>query len=160
MYWIRSAVKRSQRLHETYQRVTKTEARLREEFGREPTKSELAEACDITVIQLDRCRRAMQQASFSLDAEVQNNFKPNSSTTRKDTMYDIVASKVDESEYEKTQQSLMKEHLISTLRRYLSPHEVDLLLLRYGLMDERALPKGLSGPLTIAGASKEKVSKT
>ena len=58
-------------------------------------------------------------------------------------MYDIVQYKVDETEYEKTQRLLMKEHLISTLRRYLSPHEVDLLLLRYGLMDERALPKGM-----------------
>lgn len=143
-----------QRIHETYKRVTKTEARLRKELGRDPTKVELSSACDITVVQLDRCRRAMQQAAFSLDAEVQNTYKPNNSNSRKDTMYDLVASKVDETEYEKTQRLLMKEHLISTLRRYLSPHEVDLLLLRYGLMDERALPKGMSGPLTIAEVSK------
>mmetsp|Transcript_22224 Transcript_22224/g.46561 ORF Transcript_22224/g.46561 Transcript_22224/m.46561 type:complete len:692 (-) Transcript_22224:142-2217(-) len=164
MYWIRSAVKRSQtmqsrivnvpqRIHETYKRVTKAETRLRKELGREPNKTELAAACDITTVQLDRCRRAMQQAAFSLDAEVQNTYKPNSSTTRKDTMYDIVAAKVDETEYEKTQRLMMREHLISTLRRYLSPHEVDLLLLRYGLMDERALPRGMSGPLTIAQVS-------
>lgn len=164
MYWIRSAVKRSQtmqsrivnvpqRIHETYKRVTKAETRLRKELGREPNKAELAAACDITTVQLDRCRRAMQQAAFSLDAEVQNTYKPNSSTTRKDTMYDIVAAKVDETEYEKTQRLMMREHLISTLRRYLTPHEVDLLLLRYGLMDERALPRGMSGPLTIAQVS-------
>lgn len=130
------------------------EAALRKELGRDPTKSELANSCEITVVQLDRCRRAMQQAAFSLDAELTNSKKPNSGgSTRKDTMYDIVASKVDETEYEKTQRLLMKEHLINTLRRYLTPHEVELLLLRYGLMDERALPKGMSGPLTIAGKS-------
>ena len=48
---------------------------------------------------------------------------------------------------------LTREALIETLRRYLSPHEVDLLLLRYGLMDERTLPHGFSGPLTIAEVS-------
>lgn len=165
MYWIRSAVKRSQtsqsrivtvpqRIHETHKRVTKNDAHLRKELGREPTKAELAEACDITVMQLDRCRRAMEQVTFSLDAEVQNSHKPNTSSSRRDTMYDIVEGKVDETEYERTQRLLMKEHLIGTLRRYLSPHEVDLLLLRYGLMDERALPKGMSGPLTIAEVSK------
>jgi RNA polymerase primary sigma factor len=164
MYWIRSAVKRSQttqsrivsvpqRIHETHKRVAKEEARLRKELGREPTKSELSDACDITVLQLRRCRAAMGQVTFSLDAEVRNTLKPNSGNSRKDTMYDIVEGTVDETEYERTQRLLMKEHLIGTIRRYLLPHEVDLLLLRYGLMDERALPKGMSGPLTIAEVS-------
>lgn len=165
MYWIRSAVKRSQtsqsrivnvpqRIHETHKRVSKHEARLRKELGRESTKEELAEACDISVIQLDRCRKAMNQVTFSLDAELENSHKPNSPGSRKDTMYDIISGQVDETEYERTQRLLMKEHLIATLRQYLSPHEVDLLLLRYGLMDDRALPKGMSGPLTIAEVSK------
>mmetsp|Transcript_11174 Transcript_11174/g.18437 ORF Transcript_11174/g.18437 Transcript_11174/m.18437 type:complete len:588 (+) Transcript_11174:138-1901(+) len=164
MYWIRSAVKRSQttqsrivtvpqRIHETYKRVTKADVKLKKELGREPTKQELATACDISVMQLDKCRKAMQQATFSLDAELQNGNKPNNIQSRRDTMYDIIEYKVDETEHEKTQRLLMKEHLIGTLRRYLSPHEVDLLLLRYGLMDERALPKGMSGPLTIAEVS-------
>mmetsp|Transcript_17759 Transcript_17759/g.42775 ORF Transcript_17759/g.42775 Transcript_17759/m.42775 type:complete len:633 (+) Transcript_17759:168-2066(+) len=166
MYWIRSAVKRSQtsqsrivmvpqRIHETHKRVQKNEVILSKDLGRDPTKDELAESCGITVLQLDRCRKAMQQATFSLDAEVQNNLKPNSNTnSRRDTMYDIVEGKVDETEFERTQRLLMKEHLIVTLKKFLSPHEVDLLLLRYGLMDDRALPKGMSGPLTIAELSK------
>lgn len=168
MYWIRSAVKRSQtsqsrivtvpqRIHETHKRMSKEEARLKKELsaeGREPTKEELAEACDISVLQLDRCRKAMGQVTFSLDAEVQNQHKPNSASSRRDTMYDIVEGRVDETEYERTQRLLMKEHLIVTLKQYLSPHEVDLLLLRYGLMDERALPRGMYGPLTIAEVSK------
>eukprot|EP00571_Detonula_confervacea_P017429 CAMPEP_0172301970 /NCGR_PEP_ID=MMETSP1058-20130122/3762_1 /TAXON_ID=83371 /ORGANISM="Detonula confervacea, Strain CCMP 353" /LENGTH=560 /DNA_ID=CAMNT_0013012293 /DNA_START=388 /DNA_END=2070 /DNA_ORIENTATION=- len=165
MYWIRSAVKRSQtsqsriinvpqRIHETHKRIHKEEARLRKELGREPSKPELAEACDISIMQLAKCRKAMHQVTFSLDAELQNHRKPNNGGSRKDTMYDIVEGKVDETEYERTQRLLMRDHLIGTLRRYLTPHEVDLLLLRYGLMDERALPTGMSGPLTIAEVSK------
>ncbi|KAL7510731.1 hypothetical protein ACHAXN_007651 [Cyclotella atomus] len=166
MYWIRSAVKRSQtmqsrivnvpqRIHETYKRVSKMEAQLRVELGRDPTKSELADVCEITVVQLDRCRRAMQQASFSLDAELYNSKKPGSNGSHnKKTMLDVISTKMDETEYERTQRLLMREHLITTLRRYLTPHEVELLLLRYGLMDSRALPKGMSGPLTIAEVSK------
>lgn len=165
MYWIRSAIKRSQttqsrivtvpqRIHETHKRIAKTEVQLRKELGREPSKAELAKACEITILQLDRCRSAMRQVTYSLDAEVQNSHKPNSDSKRKDSMYDIVEGKVvDETEYEKTQRLLMKEHLIDSLKRYLLPHEVDLLLLRYGLMDERALPRGMSGPLTIAEVS-------
>lgn len=130
------------------------EAQLKVELGRDPTKSELAESCEITVRQLDRCRRAMQQAAFSLDSEIYNSKKPGSNgSNTKRTMYDIVSSKVDETEYERNQRQLMREHLITTLKRYLTPHEVELLLLRYGLMDSRALPKGMSGPLTIAGKS-------
>ena len=164
MYWIRSAVKRSQttqsrivpvpqRVHETHKRVARMETQLQKELGRNPTKEELAESCDISVTQLERCRKAMGQVTFSLDAELENTRKPQSNH-RKDTMYDIVEGQVDETEYEKAQRMLMKEHLIKTLRQYLSPHEVDLLLLRYGLMDDRALPKGMSGPLTIAEVSK------
>lgn len=169
MYWIRSAVKRSQtsqsrivavpqRIHETHKRVLRHEARLRDELaseGRQPTKDEIADACDISVLQLDRCRKAMGQVTFSLDAEVENTRKPNAaSSSRRDTLHDIVEGRADETEYERTQRLLMKEHLIGTIRSYLSPHEVDLLLLRYGLMDERALPRGISGPLTIAELSK------
>jgi len=165
MYWIRSAVKRSQttqsrivtvpqRIHETYKRVSLNEIRLKKELGREPTKKELADASDVTVLQLRRCRSAMRQVTYSLDAEVKNTLKPNQgNSARKDTMYDICEGTVDETEYVRTQRLLMKEHLIGTLRRYLLPHEVDLLLLRYGLMDERVLPKGMSGPLTIAEVS-------
>ena len=145
-----------QRIHETYKRVSKMEAQLKIELGRDPTKSELANSCEITVVQLDRCRRAMQQASFSLDAEIYNSKKPTSTGTHTHrTMYDIVSTKIDESEYDRTQRLIMREHLVNTLKRYLTPHEVELLLLRYGLMDSRALPKGMSGPLTIAGESEK-----
>jgi len=165
MYWIRSAVKRSQtsqssiintpqRIHETHKRISKHSSRLRKELGHEPSKEELAKASNVTMLQMDRCQRAMSSSkTYSLEAEVMNTQKPNSPQSRKDTMYDVVKARVDKTEYERMQRSLVKEHLIETLRQHLLPHEVDLLLLRYGLMDERALPEGMSGPLTIAAVS-------
>lgn len=164
MYWIRAAVKRSQilqsriinipqRLHETHKKITKVESELKKELGRKPNKSELAVAVGITEVQLERCLKAMSQNCLSLDAELENSLNPNKSSN-KDTMYNILAAQYDNVEQKQVQTSFLKDDLVSTLRRYLSPHEVDLLLLRYGLMDERTMPYGFSGPLTIAEVSR------
>ena len=165
MYWIRSAVKRSQimqsrvvqvpqRLHETHKRVQKAGRELKAELGRPPTNKELAQASDLSELQLGRCKKAMAQKCFSLDATIQNKFKPGTGGNRKETMLDIVNGKFEDEQYGKTQQQLTKEALIDSLRSVLSPHEVDLLLLRFGLMDERTLPHGFAGPLTIAEVSR------
>jgi len=165
MYWIRAAVKRSQilqsrvihvpqRLHETNKKVSKVEKELIKELGRKPEKEELAIAVGVTVTQLERCRKAMAQECYSLDSAIENTLKPNSGDRKKDTMYDLIESKSEDEDYKKLDQLFLREDLINTLHRYLSPHEVDLILLRYGLMDERALPHGFSGPLTIADVSR------
>ena len=165
MYWIRAAVKRSQilqsrvihipqRLHETHKKITKVESELKKELGRKPEKSELAQAVGITEVQLERCVKAMAQQCFSLDAELENSLNPIKADMNKDTMYNILAARYNNVEYKQLQSQFMREDLIGTLRRYLTPREVDLLLLRYGLMDERTLPYGFSGPLTIAEVSR------
>jgi len=165
MYWIRAAVKRSQilqsrvinvpqRIHETHKKLQTVEKDLQNELGRKPNREELAMAMGITETQLERCITAMSQTCYSLDAPIQNTLKPGKDDKNGDTMYDLVECKVDDSEYQKLQRSLMKDHLVDTIKRYLSPHEVDILLLRYGLMDERTLPHGFSGPLTIAEVSR------
>jgi len=165
MYWIRAAVKRSQilqsrvihvpqRLHETNKKISKVEKELHKELGRKPEKEELAISVGITVPQLERCRKAMAQECYSLDSAITNTLKPNSGDRSKDTMYDLIDAKSEDEEYKKLDQLFLREDLINTLHRYLSPHEVDLILLRYGLMDERALPHGFSGPLTIADVSR------
>jgi RNA polymerase primary sigma factor len=164
MYWIRAAVKRSQilqsriinvpqRLHETHKKITKTECELKKELGRKPHKKELAVAVGITEVQLERCLKAMAQQCFSLDAELENTLNPNKGGN-KETMYNILSAKYDNVEYKQIKSGFMKDDLVSTLKRYLTPHEVDLLLLRYGLMDERTMPYGFSGPLTIAEVSR------
>lgn len=48
----------------------------------------------------------------------------------------------------------LRDDLIESLRRYLTPLEVDILLLRYGLMDEKTSPHGFFGPLTISEVSR------
>jgi RNA polymerase primary sigma factor len=165
MYWIRAAVKRSQilqsrvievpqRLHETHKKVLRIETELKKELGREPSQSELASSVGITEKQLKRCLDAIDQQCFSLDAEIQNTLNPNKSGTKKDTMYDILTATYDNVELKQIENDFMKQALIETIRRYLAPMEVNLLLLRYGLMDERTLPYGFSGPLTIAEISR------
>mmetsp|Transcript_6697 Transcript_6697/g.19798 ORF Transcript_6697/g.19798 Transcript_6697/m.19798 type:complete len:222 (-) Transcript_6697:172-837(-) len=166
MYWIRAAVKRSQvlqsrivqvpqRLHETHKRILKVEKELRTELGRRPTDDELAQASDLSVAQVKRCLKAMAQECHSLDATIQNTLNPNKNDARrKDTMYDLVDSRTEDDGRRELLRRFSRESLVDTLRRYLTPHEVDLLLLRYGLMDERTLPHGFSGPLTIAEVSR------
>eukprot|EP00957_Ditylum_brightwellii_P019372 1461138-Ditylum_brightwellii.AAC.1 len=65
----------------------------------------------------------MSQTCYSLDAPIQNTLKPGKDDKNGDTMYDLVECKVDDSEYQKLQRSLMKDHLVDTIKRYLSPHE-------------------------------------
>ena len=165
MYWIRAAVKRSQilqsrvinvpqRLHDTHKKVIRVESQLKKELGRKPKKAELALACGITETQLDRCLKAFSQQCFSLDAEIVNTLKPNSGDKNGETSYNLFSAKYDDVEYRELQSHFMKEDLVNTLKRYLPPHEVDLLLLRYGLMDEKTLSYGFSGPLTIAEVSR------
>lgn len=165
MYWIRAAVKRSQilqsrvinvpqRLHETHKKITKVEGELKQELGRKPNKEELASAVGITEMQLDRCRKAIAQQCYSLDAELDNKLNPNKADMNKDTMHNVLAAQYENEELKLLKSDFMKNDLVGTLHRYLEPPEVELLLLRYGLMDERTLPYGFSGPLTIAEVSR------
>ena len=165
MYWIRSAVKRSQilqsrviivphRIHDNHKKVVNTKIDLKKELGREPTNAELAEAVGLSEVQLDRCLKAIDQQIYSLDAELKNTLTPNKGDTNSDTMHALIQSKCDETEFNQIQRAFLKEDLIETLKRYLSPREVDILLLRFGLMDERTLAYGFSGPLTIAEVSR------
>jgi RNA polymerase primary sigma factor len=164
MYWIRASVKRSQilqsrvinvpqRFHETFKKIQKIEKEMADDLGRNPTISELANACNLTEAQLERCVKAMKQQTYSLDQVITNPFKPNSDS-RESTLYDKISYKCDEYEYTPLEDRFMKDDLVKTLRRYLTPREVDILLLRYGLMDEKTLPHGFSGPLTYSEVSR------
>jgi DNA-directed RNA polymerase sigma subunit (sigma70/sigma32) len=159
MYWIRSAVKRSQifqsriipvpqRLYENHKRLQRVEAELKANLGRQPTRKELGDAVGMSETQVQRSFKAMDQRCFSLDAEVTNKLKPNSGDRENSSMYELVQSKTDDGT-NKLKRIFVREDLIETLNRHLDPDAVDLLLLRYGLMDEN----GFSGPLTIAEVS-------
>ena len=87
-------------------------------------------------------------------AEITNPLKMGGGNNKKETMYNLIHNKFDDVEMATIERQLMKQDLIRSLRKHLSPHEVDLLLLRYGLIDEKTLPHGFSGPLTITEVSR------
>jgi len=173
MYWIRASVKRSQmaqsriisvpqRVHETYKRLIKVEAELALELKRDPTDEEVATALKVTLKQLDNARKAMNQSVFSLDKTLVNGKTP-SKSTRDTDMYELIP---DEESMQYANDATIREELINSLRRHLTPIEVKVLCLRYGLLESKHLPPGYAGPLTIkevgllVGLKPDKVRRT
>jgi len=177
MYWIRSSVKRSQvlqsrivkvpqRIHETHKKILKFQLLLEDELGRPPTSQELAEVVGISKQQLERCFEAIAQKCFSLDADIENTQKPGGDDSRhKDSRYDIIDGKYGDADYE-VESEILKGDLVDTLRTYLSPENADLLLMRYGLLEDDMHERKFTGPLTIAqlsqivGLKPDKVRRT
>jgi len=173
MYWIRASVKRSQmaqsriisvpqRVHETYKRLIKVESELALDLKREPTDEEIATALKVTLKQLDNARKAMNQSVFSLDKTLVNGKTP-SKSTRDTNMYELIP---DEESMQYANDATIREELINSLRRHLTPIEVKVLCLRYGLLESKRLPPGYAGPLTIkevgllVGLKPDKIRRT
>jgi RNA polymerase primary sigma factor len=162
LYWIRASVKRTQifqsrivsvpqRLYENHKRLLRVEKEMALVLGRKPTKFELGEAVGMSELQVTRCMTAMDQRCYSLDRSISNSKKPMSGDKGGDTLNDLVQSKTDDGEHTKCKRVLLREDLIETLHRYISPEEVELLLLRYGLKDGPS--HKLGGQPTIAELS-------
>jgi len=160
MYWIRSSIKSSQinqsrpiivpqRLHEIYKRVQKVENEIFCDTGKKPAFDDLANAVNMTNTQLERCFTAMNQQCYSLDQALSNPLKPTEGSSNKATLYDKISARTDSFTQTRLERQFLKEDLISTLKEHLAPRDVDIILLRYGLMDEKTEPHGFSGPLTI-----------
>ena len=164
MYWIRSAVKRSQiqqsrvinvpqRLYENHKRILRVRKELIVKLDRNPTKEELSVAVGMSVVQIDRCLTAMAQECYSLDHAVVNPQKPMNADSKHNTMYEIVEGRRDESNIHKMEQLFFREDLIDALHRHLTEEEVNLLLLRYGL-GGAGNPSVKNGSMTIAEISR------
>ncbi|CAJ1909383.1 unnamed protein product [Cylindrotheca closterium] len=165
MYWIRSAVKRSQiyqsrvipvpqRLYENHKRLLRLQKEMFTELGRPPTKKELGDAMGMSEMQVDRCCAAMAQQCYSLDSPLTNPNKPTEAKSEKDTLVGLISCNTNDSDYNKLKHMFMREDLLETLNRHLSEEQVRLLMLRYGLEESIRLSKK-SGTLTIAEISKE-----
>lgn len=164
MYWIRSAVKRSQvsqsrvvavpqRLYENHKRIRRTRTELMAKLDRPPTIEELGEAVGMSKTQIERCLTAMAQECYSLDYGVANPLKPMNADSEHNTLYELVEGRTEESQNRKLDQSFLREDLIEALRKHLPEEEVNLLLLRYGLTD--TIPRSVkNGSLTIAEISR------
>lgn len=180
MYWIRASVKRSQllqsrniyvpqRLHETFKKIQLREKELEVKLGYKPSMQELSNDLNLSIMQLERCIKAMKQQCFSLDAELTNGMQASSAgNNKKSTMYDLVENAIEDTEYKRLEQLFLREDLIESLRRYLNPLEVDLLLLRYGLMDDAAMdgignknlgPKTINQVSEVVGLKPDKVRR-
>lgn len=162
LYWIRASVKRTQifqsrivsvpqRLYENHKRLLRVEQEMILVLDRKPTKAELGEAVGMSELQVTRCMTAMDQRCYSLDRQISNTRKPMSGDRGGDTLNDLVQSKTDDGEHTKVKRVLLREDLIETLHRHLSPNEVELLLLRYGL--KKGPSHKLGGQPTIAELS-------
>lgn len=166
MYWVRASVKRSQvaqsrvinvphRLHETHKRLMKIEHELSSTLDRKPTLQELATAANLSEQQVERCLAAVAQRCFSLDQEITNTLKPNSVSGRNDRLVDILDTKSEDTDEKKLSSLLIREDIIETLHRQLSPEEAELVLFRYGLKElpEDATTR-IGGQPTIAELSR------
>eukprot|EP00526_Cylindrotheca_closterium_P005894 CAMPEP_0113643346 /NCGR_PEP_ID=MMETSP0017_2-20120614/22791_1 /TAXON_ID=2856 /ORGANISM="Cylindrotheca closterium" /LENGTH=557 /DNA_ID=CAMNT_0000554855 /DNA_START=86 /DNA_END=1759 /DNA_ORIENTATION=- /assembly_acc=CAM_ASM_000147 len=165
MYWIRSAVKRSQiyqsrvipvpqRLYENHKRLLRVRKEMTKELSRPPTKKELGDAVGMSEMQVDRCCAAMAQKCFSLDSPLHNHNKPTEALSDKDTLVGLISCNTDDSDYNKLKHMFMREDLLETLNRHLTEEEVRLLMLRYGLEDSIVRTNKKNGTLTIAEISK------
>ena len=163
MYWIRSAVKRSQtfqsrvitipqRLHANHKRVMLVQREMTVALGRMPTNQELASAVSMSEAQLGRCLKAMEQRCFSLDQQINNRNKPNSGR-REDSLYELLESKTDDGDLNKVSRGFLREALTESLYRSLDRESAHIIMLRFGLVDPHILPRGYEGPLTIAQVS-------
>ena len=163
MYWIRSAVKRSQtfqsrvitipqRLHANHKQVKLQEKELLQGLGRPPTNEELAEAAGMSQLQLERCSKAMDQRCFSLDQQINNRNKPNSGK-QGDSLYDLLKDKTDDGDIHTVSRSFLRQALTEALYGSLDRQSAHIIMLRYGLVNPKILPRGFGGPLTIAQVS-------
>jgi RNA polymerase sigma factor (sigma-70 family) len=145
MYWVRASVKRSQihqsrtipvpqRLFENHKRLMRTDLELVQVLGRKPTNAELGQAIGMSELQVERCLSAMNQKCVSLDQGISNALKPNNGDREGSTLVEIVEARaLENDDYTYQQQTMLREALIETLNRHLSPGEVELLMLRFGL---------------------------
>jgi RNA polymerase sigma factor (sigma-70 family) len=132
MYWVRSSVKHNQlqqadliwvpqRIQEQYKKLKTKEQELTTQLQRKPTREELAEMMQCSVEQLEHCIVSVERTTISLDAPLPNRKQPwkDGASVALQELVDIPDA------------GSLRQELWDTLHRYLDPHQVELLLLRY-----------------------------
>ena len=138
-FWIRQTVSRAVHdssrtvripvhVHETINRLNRTQTRLIQELNRVPTVEELAEAMEMEVEKVIRILKIKQEPS-SLDQSLKEG---DEDSVLSDLIEDENAIKPEE----ETTSQLLKEH-VKLLLKYLPAKEQRILQLRYGLEDGR-----------------------
>lgn len=135
MYWVRSSVKHNQmqqasliwvpqRLQEQYKRVRMQREALTAQWQRTPTTEELAEACGMSVAQVEHCCQSVQRQTVSLDAPIRHMKQP-WKDSGVNSLYDYYLDVPDS-------ETSIRQDVWNTLSDHLDATQVELLWLRYG----------------------------
>jgi RNA polymerase primary sigma factor len=158
-WWIRQAITRAiadrgrqiripVHVHERIRKVRQTRERLAQKTGREPTPEEIAKATGIDVEQLEQLEAASRQEPRSLQEPVGD----------EDTeLGDLISEVEDESPLDAVEDSLLRQEIAGAVDTTLEPLEREVVGLRYGLWNGRAL--SLREVAEHVGVSAETVRK-
>jgi RNA polymerase primary sigma factor len=158
-WWIRQAITRAiadrgrqiripVHVHERIRKVRQTRERLAQKTGREPTPEEIAKATGIDVEQLEQLEAASRQEPRSLQEPVGD----------EDTeLGDLISEVEDESPLDAVEEGLLRQEIAGAVETTLEPLEREVVGLRYGLWNGRAL--SLREVAEQVGVSAETVRK-
>jgi len=135
-WWIRQSITRAiadqsrliripVHMVETINRLTKTSRMLQQEFGREPTTAEIAEAMGVTEAKVEEIRRISQDTT-SLDSPLGEDGDGVIADTFKDENIEDPSTRA---------QLIMLRNQLKTVINSLTPREQKVILLRYGIDD-------------------------
>ena len=138
-WWIRQAITRAiadqsrtvripVHMRETINKMLRTERRMTQDLGREPTNDELAQAMDMEPDKIEYIQKISQDIS-SLDAPVGDE-DDNS------RLGDFIEDEDSDTPEEAATSQLLKEH-VNEMLEILSPREQKVLNMRFGLEDGR-----------------------
>lgn len=138
-WWIRQAITRAiadqartiripVHMVETINKLMRTQRRMTQEFGREPTNEEIAKEMEMEVEKVDHIMKIKQDIS-SLDAPVRDEEEDSK-------LGDFIEDEESDTPEESATQQLLKEH-VNVMLDILTPREQKILKMRFGLEDGR-----------------------
>ncbi len=138
-WWIRQAITRAiadqsrtiripVHMFETINKMLRTQRRLTQDLGREPTNEEIAKEMEMEVDKIDHIQKIRQEIS-SLDAPVRDEEEDSK-------LGDFIEDEESATPEEAATTQLLKEH-VNEMLDILSPREQKILKMRFGLEDGR-----------------------
>jgi RNA polymerase primary sigma factor len=157
-WWIRQAITRAiadrgrqiripVHVHERIRKIRKTRERLLQETGREPAPEELAKAAGVSVDILEQLDAAVRKEPRSLQEKIGEDAE----------LGDLVAQVEVESPLDAVEDTLLREEIAQAVDTTLEPLEQEVVALRYGLGNGRAM--SLREVAELVGVSAETVRK-
>ncbi|HEX6208565.1 MAG TPA: sigma-70 family RNA polymerase sigma factor [Actinomycetota bacterium] len=157
-WWIRQAITRAiadrgrqiripVHVHERIRKIRKTRERLMQQTGRDPTPDELSRAAGVPVEMLEELEAAVRKEPRSLQEPVGEDAE----------LGDLVAQVELESPLDAVEDTLLREEIAQAVGTTLEPMEQEVVSLRYGLGNGRAM--SLREVAELVGVSAETVRK-